>query len=171
MSDDFFQLLDAEIAEAVAKSKLKSDAQKLKKRANNMQLSPAERAEAAAEWRSVQAIVEANDWEPVYSAAFFTEQNCDGCGSTHRTFLQYMQKEESVRKRNTFRWVRVPLPMAGLPKETIIQPLITHICADCAPDHGFDPEMPETRLMPLAGGLTVSSTYVQGDINGPQSEN
>lgn len=165
MADDFFAELEAEIAVAVKASKLKSDAAALKRTANNMRLDQRTRQRAAEEWRAVQAIVEANLWEPVAAGAFFTEQICDGCGSVHRTFLQFMQKEERVHNRSTVRWVRVPLPMNGLPSQTIIQPLKTHVCADCAHEHGFVVTEPDVRLMPLVGGLTVSSNYVQGDIN------
>lgn len=170
MSDDFFAELEAEIAEATAKSRLKADATKLKKQAHNMRLSPAERQAAAAEFRSIQAIVEADEWKPIISAALFTEQKCDGCGSVHHTFLQFMQEEQKIRGLSARRWVRVALPDPYLPRQTIIQPLTTHVCSDCCTDHSFNVLAPEIRLMPREGNLTVSSTYIQGDINDPPME-
>lgn len=165
--DDFFAELEAEIASATAKSKLKADASSLRKRANNMRLSSASRAEAAKEYRAVQAIVEADQWEVVRAAALFAEQLCDGCGSIHYNFLQYMQEEVKLKDHcHGRRWVRVVLPPLGLPQETIIQPLLTHICSDCAEDHGFNVHAPSIRLLPSEASLTVSSTYTQGDING-----
>lgn len=166
MSDDFFDSLNAEIDKAIAKQALKKDAAKLKKDANNFQLSPRQRQAAAAEWRAIQAIVEANEWRPIQVAAFFTEQACDGCGSVHFNFLQYMQEEQKVKSASREkRWVRVLVPEGDLERTTIIQPLKTHICADCCDDHGFSARAPAIRLMPMEGGLTVSSTYNQGDIN------
>ncbi len=170
MSDDFFDLLNAEIAVAVAKTKLKSDATKLRKTAHNMRISPERRAEAAAEFKAIQAIVEANEWEIMRSAAMFTEQSCDGCGSVHHNFLQYMQEERKVRDRRTRRWIRAERPVSGLECETIIQPLATHICSDCCDDHGFNVHAPTIRLLPREGALTVSPTYYQGDINDPSEE-
>lgn len=170
MSDDFFAELEAEIASATKKSRLKADAVKLRKTAHNMQISPARRAEAAAEFRSIQAIVEANEWEAIRFAAMFTEQACDGCGSTHHNFLQYMKEERKVRDKRSRRWVRVSKPNSTLPYETIIQPISTHICSDCCEDHGFSVLAPSIRLLPRDGALTVSQTYEQGDINAP-SEN
>lgn len=164
-TDPFFDELNREIAEATAKSRLKADAAKLKKQSNNMRISPAERQAAAAEFRTIQSIVEANEWEAVKCAAMFTQQHCDGCDSIHYTFLQYMQEEEKVRDRHSRRWMRIELPATRLPKETIIQPLVTHICSNCAPDHGFNIDAPEIRLMPSIGSLTVSHNYIQGDIN------
>lgn len=167
-SDTFFADLEAEISAVTAKTKLKADAAKLKKTAHNMRLSPAERQAAATEFREIQAIVEADDWAPIRFCALFTEQSCDGCGSVHYTFLQYMQEEESTRSKSARRWIRTSMPVANLPRETIIQPLTTHICSDCCADHGFNVKAPEIRLMPREGNLTVSANYTQGDINGPE---
>lgn len=168
--DDFLALLEAEIADASAKSKLKSDAKELKKKAHNMRLSTKARAEAAKEYREIQAIVEADQWIPIRSGALFAEQVCDGCGSIHFNFLQYMEQQRNFKNASTVRWVRVSLPNLELEKETIIQPLTTHICSDCCEDHGFDARKPTIRLMPVEGSLTVSHTYVQGDINGSSEE-
>ncbi len=170
MSDDFFAELNAEIAKATAKTRLKSDADKLRKTAHNMRLSPRQRAEAAAEFKSIQAIVEAEMWEVVRCGALFSEQSCDGCGSIHHNFLQFMQEERRVKDHRTRRWIRVALPQSGLALETIIQPLTTHICSDCCEDHGFNVMAPSIRLLPREGALTVSATYAQGDINEPPQE-
>lgn len=168
--DNFFAELEAEIASATAKSKLKSDAVSLKKQAHNMRLSTAQRASAAAEYKAIQSIVEASEWEALRSGALFAEQACDGCASVSYNFLQYMQEERKVRDHRTRRWVRVSLPNLSLPRETIIQPLTTHICSYCADDHGFDALRPSIRLLPRQGSLTVSNTYIQGDINDPAQE-
>lgn len=165
MSDDFFAELEVEIAEATKTSRLKADAVKLRKTAHNRQISPRLRAEAAAEFKSIQAIVEANEWEAIRIGAMFAEQSCDGCGSVHFNFLQYMKEERKVRDKRTRRWVRVAKPISSLPRETIIQPLTTHICSDCCEDHQFSVEAPSIRLLPRDGALTISQTYEQGDIN------
>jgi hypothetical protein len=168
--DPFFAELNAEIAKATAKSRLKSDAAKLKRDSLNMRLDIHTRRRAAEEFKSLQAIVEANAWEAVRCAAMFAQQQCDGCGSIHTNFLQFMQEEEKITNRSTCRWTRVPVPAANLPRETIIQPLNTHICADCCKDHGFSVAAPEIKLLPLEGALTVSPSYLQGDINAPPQE-
>ena len=170
MSDDLFAELDAEITAAVAKKKLKADAPKLKKQAHNLRLSPRQREQAAADFKAVQSIVEANQWEVARCGALFTQQSCDGCGSINYNFLQYMQEEFKVRDNRSRRWIRVTRPVEGLPLETIIQPLKTHICSDCCEDHGLNVLMPSIILMPISGSLTVSSAYTQGDINAPPEE-
>lgn len=166
MSDDFFAELEAEIASANAKRALKSDAAKLKRQATNERLSAITRKRAAEEYRAVQEIAEANQWEVTQCGALFAEQSCDGCGSIHYNFLQYMQQEAMVRKPSSTRWTRIPLPVAGMELQTIIQPLTTHICSDCCQDHGLNVLAPNIRLMPIGGALTVSATYQQNDING-----
>lgn len=171
MSDDFFDQLNAEIAEATAKAKLKKDAAKLAKDVNNYKLGAAERQRAKEDLASLQAILDATMWKPIAVGALFTEQHCDGCDTIHHTFLQYMQYEEKLNQPTTKRWVRLAVPMDNkLPRETIVQPITTHMCAACAPEHGFDVDAPSIRLMPSVGTITVSSTYVQGDINGSPSE-
>lgn len=164
--DPFFAELEAEISAATQKSKLKADAEKLRKEANNMRLSAVTRARAAEDFKSLQSILEATSWIPIAVGALFTEQHCDGCDTIHHTFLQYMQQEQKVNNPTTKRWVRLAVPENNnLPRETIVQPVITHMCAACAAEHGFDVHAPSIRLMPSLGTLTVSNTYVQGDIN------
>jgi hypothetical protein len=169
--DPFFAELEAEIEQATKASRLKSDAAALKKQALNMRLSTRERQRAAEEYKSLQTIIDATLWQPLRAGALFTEQTCDGCGSVHYNFLQYMQEECRVAKPADRRWIRVGMPMDGLPTDTILQPLKTHICSDCCTDHGFDVNLPNIRLMPRGEALTVSPTYVQGDINDPSQEN
>lgn len=174
MSEDFdlFAELENEIAAATAKKALKSDAAKLKKQALNPRVSKRVRENAAAEFKAVQAIVEANQWEVIRCGALFAEQACDGCGSVHFNFLQYMQEEQPIsgNRSRARRWVRVSLPIPGVPIETIIQPLTTHICSDCCEDHGFNIHAPTIKLLPRDSGLTVSAGYTQGDINGAPEE-
>lgn len=170
-TDPFFAELDAEIADATAKSKLKTDAAALRKQSLNMRLSSHTRARAAADLRSLQAILDATAWRAITYGALFTEQHCDGCDTIHRSFLQYMQQEEKLSNPSTKRWIRIARPNgAKLPRETIVQPIITHMCASCAPEHGFEVDAPSIRLLPSFGTLTVSSTYEQGDINAPEEE-
>lgn len=164
--DDFFAELEAEIATHTAKAKLKSDAEAARKKAHNTRLSPAARAEAASTYKELSAIVEAEQWGAVSTVALFTEQTCDGCGSVHRVFLQYMEVQAMIRKPSTQRWVRIskPVPEEVLPRETLIQPHRTHICSHCCEDHGFALEA-ASHLPVSQSALSVSQTYLQEDIN------
>lgn len=132
-ADPFFAELEAEIADATAKSKLKADAAALRKKALNQRLDAHTRARYADDLRALQAILDANEWKPIAYGALFTEQHCDGCDTIHHTFLQYMQQEERVQNPSTKRWVRISKPNGQLPRMTIVQPIITHVCASCAP--------------------------------------
>lgn len=165
--DDFFAELEAEIATATAKNKLKSDAVELRKKANNMRLPSATRAAASAEFKSISAILEAEAWTAVSTVALFTEQTCDGCGSVHRVFLQYMQLEQMKKKPSTQRWTRVAKPHPTLPRESLIQPHHTHICEDCCEDHGF--AIIGAARLPANQAIAPSLNYLQEDINAPAS--
>lgn len=164
MSDDFFAELEAEIAQATAKTKLKSDREAAKKAANNPHLSSASRQRASAEFRELSKLLEAEEWSIVSTVALFTEQLCDGCGSTHRVFLQYMERQSMVRKPSTQRYIRTPKPQPGAPLETLIQPHRTHICADCCEDHGFA-LLDANYLHATETAPNLSTTYTQEDIN------
>lgn len=164
--DDFFAQLEAEIAEATKASKLKADRDAAKKRANTMTLPTAARQRAAEEYRQLTAALAASEWTAISTVAMFTEQSCDGCGSTHYVFLQYMELRQLIRKPTTQQWVRVTKPNDELPRETLLQPMITHICSHCCEDHGFA-LLKASRLAPRKDTLAPSFTYDQEDINAP----
>ena len=170
MSDDFFAELEAEIATATVRSKLKTSAVKLKRDAMNTRLSARARKQASDEYKAIQDIVEENQWKTRGFYAMFTEQACDGCSSVHHTFLQYMREEWLERKPSTKRWVRAGSPY-GVILGTIIQPLKTHICSYCCEEHGFNIATPSMKLMAHNSMLTVSNSYSQEDINASFEEN
>lgn len=164
MSDDFFAELEADIAKYVEADKLKRDRDAAKKRANTMTLPSAVRARASEEYKALNELLAAQEWASVKTIALFTEQTCDGCGSIHRVFLQYMELQQMVKKPTTQRWVRVSKPSDELPRESLLQPMTTHVCADCCEDHGFA-LLTASRLAPRTDVLVPSFTYHQEDIN------
>lgn len=166
--DDFFAELEAEIAIHTKKTQMRKDAEAAKKKANNRTLDERERQEALSYWRECQAILDADIWRPTSAVAFFTEQCCDGCGSIHRVFLQYMEQQAHRANSANRRWIRVSQPQSYLPKQILVQVHQTHICADCASEHGFTFE--EASSFPLTRPAGISSTYFQGDINAAPEE-
>jgi len=162
--DDFFAELEADIAKSLANDKLKKDREAARKKANTMTLSSAARAKALEEYREASKLLEAQEWRAVSLVAMFTEQTCDGCGSVHRIFIQYMEQQQMVRKPTTRRWLRRTSALNNLPRETLIQPVTTHICADCCEDHGFVIET-AGRLAQREDAPTISAEYFQEDIN------
>lgn len=162
--DDFFAELEAEIAVHTAKAQLKSDAEAARKRAHNTRLAPAVRAAAATNYKELTALVELDQWAVTATVALFTEQTCDGCGSVHRVFLQYMEVQSMVRKPSTQRWIRTPKPSPDTPRETLIQPHRTHICSDCCEDHGFALSS-ASHLPNSEAAIAISQNYFQEDIN------
>jgi len=170
MLDDFFASLNAEIETELAKTRAASNAEALKKKAHNMRLDPKTRAAAGEEYKAIQAGIEAEQWMTVSTTALFTEQTCDGCGSVHQIFLQFMECQQLKRKPTTQRWARVTKPTSWdeLPRKTLIQPHRTHICSDCCQDHGFYLSAAEA-LLPATQVSVPSLTYTQEDINAPAS--
>lgn len=167
--DDFFAELEAEIQTALAKTNLKAKASELKRQAFDRTVGQRVRDRAMAEWKTIQAMIEAEHWRPVATVALFTEQQCDGCGSVHRVFLQYMERQAHINKRMGERYSRTSLPNPDLARETLIQPHRTHICADCCEDHGFGLAF-AMSLSVSPSALNISDNYLQGDINAPSEE-
>lgn len=166
--DDIFDLLNADIAKALEKTNLRKKAANLKKQAFDRTIGQAVRNKAMLEYRETLAQIEIEMWQPIGTAALMTEQQCDGCGSIHRTFLQYMEIQQHRSRPTSRRWMRVSFPHPTLPREVVIQPNKTHICPNCCDEHGFD-----TSTASFLGvgttALTVSDNYLQGDINAPAS--
>lgn len=161
--DDFFASLEADIAKEISKTRKVSDLEKARKAANNMRATTSDRAKAKAEWYAISKELEAQQWADDSIFAMFTEQHCDGCGSTHRTFLQYMLKQVMIRQPTTQRFVAITKPIATLPRDTMVQVHTTHICADCALEHNFDVNSPTRRVVNLYGAVSVSKNYEQGE--------
>lgn len=164
--DDFFAELDAEIAKATRLDQIRRDRDNARKRANTKSLPSTTRAAASAEFKELSEILAAHEWRSTATIGLFHEQTCDGCGSVHRIFLQYMEEQVQIRRPETRRWVRISKPLNEhlLPRSTIVQPMTTHICSDCCEDHGFflaDAPM----LINGSGPLVPSLNYSQEDIN------
>ena len=164
MPDDFFATLDAEIAVALAKTKSRDDAEALRKKSLNMRLSQTERARASSEWKEIKALLDDEQWQVISLIALFTEQSCDGCGSVHTMFMQYMELQRMTKRQSTQRWVRALSPNFSLNRETLIQPVTTHICAHCSEDHGFSLDS-ASRLAQRDHADGPSTSYSQDDIN------
>ena len=102
-TDDFFAQLDAEIATFTKASKLKADREAAKRKANNMRAPASARAAAKAIFQALDAELAAQEWQAIKTIALFHEQTCDGCGSIHHTFLQFMEVSSLIRKPSTQR--------------------------------------------------------------------
>lgn len=168
MSDDFFDSLNAEIAAEVAKSNRAKDLEKHRKAANNRFATKEQRTMSKLEYERLKAALDAEQWGTECYYAMFSEQICDGCGSVHRTFLQYMAKQFAITNQSAQRFYPVTKPeFSDLPRRVMIQPLTTHVCADCCADHGFDFEETDRMVLkPRKGGISVNPNYEAEDING-----
>lgn len=115
------------------------------------------RAEARSALLKFQIESEEACWQNQRLIALFTQQACSGCGSTHRTFLQFMHEDRHLRSK-ALRYQRTATPLYGLPRACMVQKLKTHICADCCQEHGFSPHEPELFLA-SSHLLTASTSY------------
>lgn len=159
MADKFFDALDVEIREQLRKTETIKKGTAARKRASTPFATAADRAN----WQEQQPIFEAEIYKSIATVALFAKQECDGCGSVHSMFLQYMERQIEYERPQNKRLKRVTKPAPGLPRETLIQKTTTHICADCCTDHGFSIE---DNLIIIRDNIAPSQTYSQDDING-----
>lgn len=167
MTDDFDFLasLDAEIAQANLKPKLESDKKKLMARLRDNRISREVQAAARAGIAEIDATLEALIWTPMAATAFFVQQDCDACGSSHHTFLQHMEKQSTGTKSPVTRWKRVRRPNPDLPCEVVVQQSTTHMCADCCDDFGFDLTFKQVKFVSTEAPFTISPNYEQDELH------
>lgn len=161
---DFLASLDAEIAAATAKPKLESDRKKLMARLRDNRLSREAAASIKSDLATVDSMLDSMIWTPMSAVAFFVQQDCDACGSTHRVFLQHMEKQSTGKANPTTRYKRVRRPSPDLPCEVVVQQTTTHICADCCEDFGFSFPSAEIKFISTEAPFTISPTYEQDDL-------
>jgi len=161
-TDDFFASLEAEIALTIKKDKIKADREKDRRASLNTRLDPATRAVARANFLEARALLDADLWKSVSLTALFAEQQCDGCGSVHRIFSHYMERQLQPKKPSNKRWVKTTAPKFDLPRETMTVTSITHVCADCCGEHGFSFTGATVRT---AEPVVPAWDYQQEDIN------
>ena len=161
--DDFFAELNAELATLTKKETLRGERNIASKLAHNSRLSSSVRAAAMEEYKLLSALLKAEKWRAIETIALFQQQDCDSCGSSHRMFIQYMEVEELIRLPSTRKWHRVARPSDNLPKGKLTQTSVTHICAECCEDYGFQSDT--EKSLGTIPEFTLSPTYHQEDLN------
>lgn len=161
---DFFASLDAEIAQANLKPKLESDRKKLMARLRDNRIAREVQEAARQGIADIDATLDSLIWTPMAATAFFVQQDCDACGSSHRMFLQHMEKQSTGTKNPTTRWKRVRRPNPDLPCEVVVQQSKTHMCADCCDDFGFSFPSAEVKFVSTDAPFTISPTYEQDEL-------
>ncbi len=166
MTDNFdiFAELDAEIAQATAKPKLEKDRKALMAKLRDNRLSREAAANIRNELSAVDQMLDSIIWTPMSAVAFFVQQDCDACGSTHKVFLQHMEKQSTGTHNPTTRYKRVRRPNPDLPCEVVVQQSTTHICADCCEDFGFSFPSAEIKFVSTEAPFAISPTYEQDDL-------
>lgn len=136
MSDPFFDQLNAEIDAAMKRAKRISSGKAARDRAST----PFATAADKENWQLQREAYEAETWQSVAIVALFGEEQCDGCGSNHQVFLQFMEQQIEIARPANRRFRRVQKVTQGLPKKVLVHKTTTHICCDCCGDHGFELE-------------------------------
>lgn len=163
--EDFFASMDAAISKVTAKSKLLDRKKKLQTDLNPARhMTTTTRDALKRELHEVSAELERIQWLAIGSIALFTSQHCDNCGSNHSMFLQHMQEQVTSSGPRVTRYARVGRPASDLPRRVVIQPTVTHVCADCCGEFGFDLAMAEIKFAEFSEPFAVSKTAVQEEI-------
>lgn len=167
-SDDFLADLMKEVQKTTEEALLKSKVVDLQKKIRDRRFSDEKKLELLSDLGEAQARLQVIMWRPLANVAFFTTQKCDGCGSEHSVFLQYMQRQETTSGAKVSRYQRVSRPHPELPNEVIKQVTETHVCVDCCEDHGFTMSAAVSKfqrnMLSDTRPFSVSSGYVQEEV-------
>jgi hypothetical protein len=170
LEDDFLSSLDAEISKVTEKSSLEARLKTLNAKVSNPR--QIGKRNLISELQDVKAQLTAIQWKPISNVAFFIEQHCTSCNSTHRVFMQHMQRQVTTSGSKVDRLVRIPRPVPNYSNEVVIECRKTLICYDCADVYGFDLANPTAISFHSDKPISISSTYIQEalDVNIPETE-
>jgi len=157
MSDDIFDQLDADIARITSKTKLEEEKKRLNQHIRKTNPDRKTRILLAGEIKEINEQLDSIQWFTTATVALFQEQHCTYCGSKHRIFLQFMNRQETTSGPKVRRLVRATKSQVGLIHEVILDKTETSICADCATDFGFD--LDNSFISKFGGTLAVPRGY------------
>ena len=129
--------LDDLLTESLQEASERNTAREGRKALAEGRVSPEERAQVS---RIVRTWEEKREWTPAAAVVMFSRQMCAGCGSFHKHFLGFFQRQ-THRASRVDRWIPHTKPTdTVLPREAKYQDSVVECCEDCAEALGFEVE-------------------------------
>jgi len=136
---DPFADLDDLLKEAVAAQAEKTAGERYRKALKSPGLSQAEAAEIQAKLREWE---DRREWDSVAETALILRVFCKTCRTTKEQFGGFFKHQHHRTSRGLERWLSIPKPQGGLPKERAYRAVTEAHCPACLPLCGFGESTP-----------------------------
>ena len=131
---DPFADLDELLKEAVAAQAEKTAGERYRKALKSPGLSQTEVAEIQAKLREWE---DRREWNSVAETALTIKTYCTTCRSWTSSFGGFFKHQVHRDKKQLERWLAIPRPQGGLPKERAVRKVEEKHCLCCLPLRGF----------------------------------
>lgn len=135
-----FADLDDLLESAVKAQAEKSAGERYRRALKAPGISPTEAAEITAKLREWE---DRREWNSVAETALILRVFCKTCRTTKEQFGGFFKHQHHQTSRGLERWLSIPKPQGGLPKERAYRVVTEAHCPACLPLCGFGPEVPE----------------------------
>jgi len=137
---DPFADLDDLLKEAVAAQAEKTAGERYRKALKSPGLSQTEAAEIQAKLREWE---DRREWDSVAETALTIRTYCTTCRTWSSAFGGFFKHQTHRHNKTLERWLAIPRPQGGLPREKAFRMVEDKHCLGCLPLRGFGPEVPE----------------------------
>ena len=135
-----FADLDDLLESAVKAQAEKSAGERYRRALKAPGISPTEAAEITAKLREWE---DRREWNSVAETALTIRTYCTTCRTWSSAFGGFFKHQTHRHNKTLERWLAIPRPQGGLPREKAFRMVEDKHCLGCLPLRGFGPEVPE----------------------------
>ena len=135
-----FADLDELLHEAMAAQAEKVAGERYRKALKSPGLSREEAAEIQAKLREWE---DRREWNSVAETALTIRTSCTTCRTTTDSFGGFFKRQTHRNKNGLTRWLAIPKPQGGLPRERALRKVEEKFCLHCLAARGFGKDVAE----------------------------
>ena len=137
---DPFADLDDLLAEALAAQAERTAGERYRKALKSPGLTREEAAEIQAKLREWE---DRREWNSVAETALTIRTYCATCRTTTDSFGGFFKRQTHRSKKDLTRWLAIPKPQGGLPRERALRRVEEKFCLHCLAARGFGKDVAE----------------------------
>ena len=137
---DPFADLDNLLSEALAAQAERTAGERYRKALKSPGLTREEAAEIQAKLREWE---DRREWNSVAETALTIRTYCTTCRTTTDSFGGFFKRQTHRNKKDLTRWLAIPKPQGGLPRERALRRVEEKFCLNCLAARGFGKDVAE----------------------------
>lgn len=137
---DPFADLDDLLSEALAAQAERTAGERYRKALKSPGLSREEVTEIQAKLREWE---DRREWHSVAETALTIRTYCTTCRTTTDSFGGFFKRQTHRQKKDLTRWLAIPKPQGGLPRERALRRVEEKFCLSCLATRGFGKDVAE----------------------------